>query len=69
MSVYRPKYRDPKTGELKQSRVWWYSFCFAGERIQESSKTHLKTIAKEAEKDHRRRLERASAGLPSEQPE
>lgn len=69
MAVYRPKYRDKNTGELVESRIWWYNFTFAGQRIQKSAKTHLKTIAKEAEKDHRRRLERAAAGMPTEQAE
>jgi integrase len=69
MAVYRPKYRDPKTGATKQQAVWWYEFIFAGERVRQSAKTTKKTIAVEAEKDHRRRLERASAGMPTEQPE
>jgi len=69
MSVYRPTYRDPKTGETKESRVWWYEFIYGGERIRQSAKTTRKSIAVEAEKDHRRRLERASAGMPTEQPE
>jgi hypothetical protein len=34
MAVYRPKYRNPKTGELLESQVWWYDFSFAGQRIQ-----------------------------------
>ena len=50
MSVYRPTYRDPKTGNQKQSAIWWYHFTFAGRRIQESSKSTRKTIATEAQK-------------------
>ena len=30
MSVYRPTYTDPKTGERKPQQVWWYNFIFAG---------------------------------------
>jgi integrase len=59
MAVYRPKYRDPKTGKAKQSRIWWYHFTFAGRHIQESSKSARKTIAAEAEKTRRRELELA----------
>lgn len=66
MAVYRPKYRDPKTGKLKEQAVWWYEFTFAGQRVRESSKSTRKTIATEAEKDHRLRLERANAGMPTE---
>jgi len=68
MAVYRPKYRDKKTGELIDSQVWWYEFVYDGQRIRESAKTSKKTIAGEAEKDHRRRLERARAGMPTEAP-
>jgi integrase len=49
MSVFRPKFRDPKTGELKEAAVWWYSFTFAGRRYRESAKTESKTVAKQAE--------------------
>jgi hypothetical protein len=57
MSVYRPTYRDQKTGNLKQSAVWWYHFNFAGRHIQESSKSPRKTVALEAEKKRRQELE------------
>ena len=67
MSVYKPTYRDPKTGKTKQQRVWWYAFTFAGRRIQESSKSTRKTIAVEAEKLRRLELERAYAGIPTVQ--
>lgn len=53
----------------KRGNVWWYKFHFNGQRIRESAKTSKKSIAIEAEKDHRRRLERANVGLPSEEPE
>ncbi len=65
MAVYKPTYRDPKTGEVKKSAVWWYSFTFSGKRVQESSKSTRKTIAVEAEKRRRLELERAYAGMPS----
>src|SRR5450631_898716 len=58
MSVYRPKYRDPKTGKLKQSRHWWYEFVFAGKRIRECTESTRKTIAIDAQKNRRLELER-----------
>jgi integrase len=64
MAVYRPKYRDKKTGELKASRIWWYNFTFAGRRIQESSGSTRKTIAVAAEKSRRIELERSLNNLP-----
>ena len=69
MSVFRPTYTDPKTGERKRSKVWWYNFFFAGRRIRETAKTTRKTIALEAEKRRRLELERSLAGLPAERPE
>jgi integrase len=57
MSVYRPRFKDPKTGEWKRSEVYWYNFIFAGRRIRESAKTTKKTIAKLAEDARRRELE------------
>ena len=51
---------------FKRGDVYWYEFIFAGKRIRESAKTHSKTVAKEAEKDRRRSLERTLAGLPAE---
>jgi integrase len=59
MAVYRPSYRDKETGELKESQIYWYNFTFAGRRIQESSKSHRKTVAQDAEKKRRLELERA----------
>ena len=69
MAVYKPKYRDPKTGELVESHIWWYEFSLAGKRIRESAQTPLKTIAREAEQDRRRELEKTLAGMPIEKRE
>lgn len=63
MSVYRPKYKDPKTGKTKESATWWYEFTFAGKRIRESAKPSRKTVATEAEKARRRELELSFNGL------
>jgi len=57
MAVYRPQYRDQKTGKVKNSKIWWYDFTFAGRRFQESSKSSRKTIATDAEKKRRLELE------------
>src|ERR1035437_9907147 len=69
MAVYKPKYRDLKTGELVESNIWWYEFSLAGKRIRESAQTTLKTIAREAEQDRRRELEKTLAGMPIEKRE
>ena len=41
----------------KRGRVWWYKFRFAGQRIRESSMSESKTVAKDAERARRRKLE------------
>lgn len=50
----------------KRGGTWWYSFIFAGKRIQESAKTSRKTIAVEAERNRRLELEKTLAGIPVE---
>lgn len=47
----------------RRGKVYWYSFLFAGQRIQESSKSHSRTVAREAEKQRRRELENGLNGL------
>ncbi len=44
-------------GLFRRSDIWWYEFWFAGRRIQESSKSPSKTIARTAEQNRRRELE------------
>ena len=68
MAVYRPKYRDPKTGELVESEIWWCNFRFAGKRYRESTESPRKTVAVEFEKRRRLELEKQYAGIPTEQP-
>lgn len=53
MSVYRPA----------SSKVWWYDFIFEGQRVRESSKTHSKTLAKDAERARRREMEESYNGI------
>ncbi len=42
---------------FKRGKIWRYEFTFAGKRIQESSKSTSKTVAKQAEQKRRRELE------------
>jgi hypothetical protein len=41
----------------QRGKFWWYRFRFAGERIDEPTKSTSRTVAKEAERQHRRSLE------------
>ena len=47
----------------KRGGSWWYSFIFAGRRVQESAKTASKTVAKLAEQKRRREIEEGFNGL------
>jgi hypothetical protein len=68
MAVYRPTYKDPKSGKQVKSSVYWVEFTLAGKRVRESSKTTRKTIATEYAKRRRLELEQAYAGMPIEDP-
>lgn len=63
MALFRPTYRDQKTGKQRESTIWWYEFTFAGRRIRESAKTGRKTLATAAEKNRHLELERAYNGV------
>jgi hypothetical protein len=63
LGVYRPQYKDRKTGKMKHTKIWYYEFIFAGRLIKESAKTTSKTVAKEAEKKRKRELEQGFNGL------
>lgn len=63
-SIYRPTYRDPKTGARKKSRVWRIAYLnehgqrvtIGGFRDKEATKAKAKQLERDAE--------RARAGLP-----
>src|SRR5215831_5698627 len=61
MAVYRPK----RKGEA--SKFYICEFVYQGKRFQESTGATSKTVAKEYEKRRKTELERAAAGLPTEQ--
>ena len=69
MAVYRPQYKDKKTGEMKHTKIWYYEFIFAGRLVKESAKTQSKTVAKLAEQARRRELEKGFNGVSDERPE
>lgn len=41
----------------KRNRIWWYRFRFAGRFVHESAKTTSKVVARDAERQRRRKLE------------
>lgn len=48
---------------FKRGDTWWYEFLFARQRVRESAKTTSKTVAKQAEQNRRRELERGFNGV------
>src|ERR1700746_1224271 len=61
MAGYRPK----RKGESSQYYVG--EFGYQGKRFQESTGATTKTVAKEYEKRRKAEMERATAGLPTQQ--
>jgi len=61
MAVYRPK----RKGEV--SKYYVCEFVYQGKRFQESTGATSKTVAREYEKRRKAEMERAAAGLPTEQ--
>jgi len=63
MAVYRPKYRDPKTGELKRSATWWFEFLFRGARVRESTHQANKAVALQIAAAKRTQLAKGEVGI------
>ena len=61
MAVFRPR----RKGEV--SKFFVCEFVYQGKRFQESTGATSRTVAKEYEKQRKAELERAAAGLPTEQ--
>jgi len=61
MAVFKP------TRKGETSKYYVCEFVYQGKRFQESTGTISKTVAKEYEKQRKKELERAAAGLPTEQ--
>ena len=68
MAIYRPKYRDPRTGKLVESDICWFEFEFKGERIRQSTHTANERAARQIEAAHRLRLAKGEAGIHERPP-
>lgn len=51
-----------------RSKVYWYDFKFAGQRIRESTKSSSKNVAAAAERNRRRQLEESYNGVQRRNP-
>lgn len=63
MAIYRPAYKDPKTGECRRGDVYWYEFQFKGQRIRGSAHTANKIVARQVEAAERVRLAQGESGI------
>ncbi len=61
--LFRQKYRDRETHELRRSKFWSYEFTFRGSRIRETTGLTSKTAARDAERTRRQKLAEGSSGL------
>ncbi len=58
---------------FRRNSIWWYDFSFRNQRVRESTHSRSKTVAREAEQQRRRDLERGIHNItevqqyPSEQ--
>ena len=43
---------------FRRNSIWWYDFSFRNQRVRESTHSRSKTVAREAEQQRRRDLER-----------
>jgi integrase len=68
MTLFRPVYKDPKTGENTKSKVWWFEFSVAGKRYRESTKLRKKVLAAEFAKRRRDEIEQSFSGKAAEDP-
>jgi integrase len=48
---------------FKRGSVWWYEFAFQGQRLRQSSKSPVKAVCLQAERERRRELERGANNL------
>jgi integrase len=68
MAVYRPKYRDPLTGELKPTAVYWYEFVRDGKRHRASTGVENKREAMNIEAAEKTNLARGMVGIAEREP-
>lgn len=50
-------------GLFKRGDTWWYEFIFAQRRVRESAKTTSKTVARQAEQNRKREIEKGFNGF------
>jgi integrase len=68
VSVFKPKYKDRKTGATLVSEFYWCDFVYQRRRIRETTGQRGLTLAREYEKNRKREMERAVVGVEAAKP-
>jgi len=40
MAVFQPRFKDPKTGVTRKTRIWWYKFTWRGQAVRGEHETN-----------------------------
>lgn len=54
--------------QTKTSKIWWYSFMWRGERIQESTRQSNKRVAEQMEAARKTQLAKGEVGIKDRPP-
>ena len=68
MAVFQPRFKDPKTGTVRKTRVWWYKFTWRGELVRESTKQTNKRIAEQMQAARKAALAKGEVGIRDRKP-
>lgn len=66
--IYKPTYRDKKTGEVRETDIYWYKFRFNGKLVRESTKQTNDKVARQMESAHRTALAKGEVGIREKKP-
>ena len=62
MAIFQPRFKDPKSGEIRKTHVWWFKFIWRGKLIRESTKQTNKRIAQQMEAARKAALAKGESG-------
>jgi len=66
--IYKPTYRDLKTGKWVGSSVYWYKFMWNGKLVRKSTKQRNDKVARQMESAHRTSLAKGEVGIRDPKP-
>ncbi len=66
--IFKPTYRNPKTGERVKAAIYWYKFMWHGKLVRESTKQTNDKLARQMESAHRTALAKGQVGIRERKP-